>query len=377
MEMAILYIGASQSLFAAFFSFFKKPLSHADKILGGWLITISLLFMLNIVKKNAQVSEDLWPISVNISMALPSFMYLYSKYITKAYEKFDLKDIFHFTPSFVGLFIVAIYYSPEIVSISTLANYYDKLFVLRQVIGWLFILCLWIYSIGAIKRIYQYKKQIGNVYSFESPGINLAWLQIVVVSYFILYHFIIVISGYEIDVAHIDDVEIFRSGTLLVFVYILSFGGMRQQQLISEDYSINLNQTTEILKSNVNQYVRSKLKDDQVEEYLKRLINHMNTYEAWKDNELSIAKLSEQAGIPRHYITQVLNQNLQKNFNTFVNEYRIEYAKKLITSKKYSNWSFIAVAFESGFNSKATFNSFFKKYTGKTPTEYKNKFAVD
>lgn len=99
----------------------------------------------------------------------------------------------------------------------------------------------------------------------------------------------------------------------------------------------------------------------------------MEKTEAWKDNELTVAKLSKQTQIPKHHITQVLNEILQKNFFTFVNEYRIEYAKTLIKSPKHQSWSFVAIAYECGFNSKTAFNNFFKKYTEMTPSEFRKR----
>lgn len=97
----------------------------------------------------------------------------------------------------------------------------------------------------------------------------------------------------------------------------------------------------------------------------------MNQSEAWMNSELSVGELSRQTHIPKHHITQTLNESLQKNFYTFVNEYRTEYAKKLIKSPEYSSWSFVAIAFECGFNSKTAFNNFFKKYTGMTPSDFR------
>lgn len=376
MEMAIIYFGIAQSIFAAFFSFFKKPGSIADKILGGWLIAISLLFILNLIKTQIQIKDDLWPISVSISITLPIFLYLYTKYITKEYSKFELKDFFHFIPSLVSILILSTFFSPEITGLDSFVSYYGKLEGLRKIIGWLFICCLWIYSMVAVIRIFRYKKQIANTYSFKSTKINLIWLQFVVISYLLFYHIIIIISGFQINIALINHIEIFRSGALLVFLYVLSFGGLRQQQLISEDNNLTINKAIDVHKPNDDQYLKSKLKDTLAKEYLSKLIDFMNTHEIWMDNELSIAKVADKSEIPRHYITQILNQYLQKNFNTFVNEYRIEYAKKLMNSEKYSNWSILAIAYESGFNSKATFNSFFKKYTGITPTEYKNQFNI-
>jgi len=369
--MAIIYFGISQSLFSAAYSLTKRPLGYPNKILGGWLIVISLMFILNLIKQTNGISGDLWPISVNISISYPIFLFLYTKYIIRVHATFNKKDLLHFIPLLVGITIVALFYNTRITSLSTLIEHYSDKMTARTIVGYFFDACLWFYSIRALILIYKYKKQIENFYSFKSYRINLIWLQVVVVSFLVFYHVIIIISAYYTDGAIINHIEIFRSGVLLIFVYILSFGGLRQRQLISENNTINLNQHIEPHKSTELQYTKSSLKDDQAEEYLKTLVEFMNTTDIWKDNELSITKLSEQSGIARHYITQVLNQYLHKNFNTFVNEYRIEYAKKMMLSNKYSNWSIIAIAYESGFNSKATFNSFFKKYTGKTPSEFK------
>ena len=117
--------------------------------------------------------------------------------------------------------------------------------------------------------------------------------------------------------------------------------------------------------------MKSGLKDSQASHYARLLVDSMEQQKAWKDTELSIAGLSFLTGIPKHHITQTLNEYMGKNFYTFVNEYRAEYAKYLISSKQHANWSFVAIAFESGFNSKTAFNVFFKKYTGQTPSEYR------
>lgn len=335
------------------------------------------MFLLNLIKKTAQIPGDLWPISVNVSIAYPICLFLYTKYITKKHSKFNRKDLFHLIPLLIGISIVSVFYSPEITNLNEFALHYSNLVLPRTIVGWFFDVCLWGYSIAALIGVYRYKKQISHLYSFKSNRINLIWLQFVIISFLIFYHFIIIVSAFQINTALIEHIELFRSGTLLGFLYILSFGGLRQQQLISEDEEINLNTIATLQKSADKQYLKSSLKDEQAEEYLKQLIDFMNTSGIWKDNELSIAKVADQSGISRHYVTQILNQYLQKNFNTFVNEYRIEYAKKLMNSEKYRNWSIVAIAYESGFNSKATFNSFFKKYTSMTPTEYKNQVTAE
>ena len=90
------------------------------------------------------------------------------------------------------------------------------------------------------------------------------------------------------------------------------------------------------------------------------------------DVDLSIHDVSDELEIPRHYLTQVINGMLGKNFYTFINEYRIEEVKKLLTDEAYSKFTLTSIAFEAGFNSKSSFNSVFKTATGMTPSQFKD-----
>lgn len=369
----VIYFGLAQSVFVAVLTLTKKPIAIADKILAAWFFTISYSFLINVFKIQFEITKDLWAMSAIPSLTYSQFLFLYSKYISKEYDKFSRKDFLHFLPAFGGIILIIFsYVGNGFTNLKTFANYSNQLLLPRYIIGNAFILCLWIYTIATFIRIRNYKKQITNFYSFESGRINLNWLLFLALSFFILSHIIILASAYHIQVKHLFNIELFRSGSLLFFVYILSFGGLKQQQLVSEKSPILLNNKLSHDKASSDRYKKSGLKDDQAEIYLQRLVDYMNQEEAWKDNELSVAKLAEHTEIPKYYITQILNEKLQKNFYTFINEYRTEHAQKLIKSPKYKNWSLLAIAYECGFNSKSAFNNFFKKYTDMTPSEYKN-----
>ncbi|TEB41605.1 AraC family transcriptional regulator, partial [Flavobacterium circumlabens] len=66
----------------------------------------------------------------------------------------------------------------------------------------------------------------------------------------------------------------------------------------------------------------------------------------------------------------VINELYGDNFYNFINKYRIEKAKSLLLSEKYNQLNILGIAYESGFNSKTTFNTTFKKNTGFSPTEF-------
>lgn len=374
--MAIIYIGIAQCLFAALLVFSKRPMNVANKILGYWLLTSSILFIYLFLKNYYNIENYIWQISFNLTIIFPEFLVLYSKYVTTESNKFRKKDLFFFTPSIITFVIIFIYYAIEpIKSFSYDVNKDFEIWSLK-ILMHLFYITLWGYSFLAIYFIHHYKKQINQSYSFESDKINLSWLLVVIIGYFITYNILIIANSFYFRDIDFKDINILTNALQLIYIYILSYFGFLQQRLISDnDTSVILKRFT-INEHDSGKYQKSGLKDAvKYEMYLHQLVEYMNASEPWKDNELSVAKLSELSGIPKHYISQILNDNLQKNFYTFINEYRIEYAKKLIISKKYSHYSIIAIAYESGFNSKAAFNSFFKKYVGITPSEYKKNNA--
>jgi AraC-like DNA-binding protein len=88
------------------------------------------------------------------------------------------------------------------------------------------------------------------------------------------------------------------------------------------------------------------------------------------DPELNLALLSRHTGLPQKTISLILNQHLQKSFNEFVNGYRVEAFKQNVRLLQQDNMTILAMAFDAGFNSQATFQRAFRSNTGMSPREY-------
>lgn len=86
--------------------------------------------------------------------------------------------------------------------------------------------------------------------------------------------------------------------------------------------------------------------------------------------ELSLRALAERIEVHPNQLSWLLNTQLQKNFNEFINHYRVAHFKALATDPANGHISLLGLAFESGFNSKTVFNTFFKKATGMTPSAF-------
>ena len=103
----------------------------------------------------------------------------------------------------------------------------------------------------------------------------------------------------------------------------------------------------------------------------------MQVAKPFKNPELNIAELSDLLNTKPHILSKMINEHYNKNFRDFINEYRVKEFIAMSISEEYKNYTFLALAYEVGFNSKSTFNLVFKKNTGLSPRDYmKQKFNI-
>jgi AraC-like DNA-binding protein len=105
-------------------------------------------------------------------------------------------------------------------------------------------------------------------------------------------------------------------------------------------------------------------------DYTARLLQFIADEEPFLNPGLSLRSLAAQVQIHPNQLSWLLNQHLGKNFNEFINHYRVAHFKQLATDPANAHISLIGLAYESGFNSKTVFNTYFKKEVGMTPKEF-------
>ncbi|GAA0877573.1 hypothetical protein GCM10009119_05410 [Algoriphagus jejuensis] len=119
-------------------------------------------------------------------------------------------------------------------------------------------------------------------------------------------------------------------------------------------------------------YKSTQISESHGEEIYAKIQNLMVEEKAFKNAEMTLKSLSEQFHQSPQIISMVINQKSGKNFNTFINHYRVEEATKQLRDPKLEHYTISAIAMESGFNSISSFNSAFKKQTGLTPLAFRN-----
>src|SRR3569833_2902274 len=96
-----------------------------------------------------------------------------------------------------------------------------------------------------------------------------------------------------------------------------------------------------------------------------------------QDPELSLSSLAEKLDIYPHELSRIINIALKKNFNDFINEYRIRDVAGKMQDPAYTRITLLGMAYDAGFNSKATFIRAFKQVTGRNPAEYKRELEKE
>jgi AraC-like DNA-binding protein len=364
----VLYIGISQSFFAGLLISTKKPYTTANRLMAAWLFMICIEMIFALI--NSKVIEMYsFPF---ITFTYGPLLYLYVKFMTNTDKKFNRLEILHFVP-FIAFFTVSVIFRSEPL-VRDLRSFFrpDKLISLRIVYSIAFFFSITIYSILSFIEIKRHQENLKNLASFTSQRITLNWLKILSISFYVVFFILFILGGLNMigDFIPFDPYFVIF-GFIAVFSTVYSFYGIKQPIIFGEVFHEENNGE----RKETEKYSKSGLKDIQADKYLKKLLTYMETNKPFLDGDLTINDLSDKTGIARHHITQVLNEKYKRNFFTFVNEYRVKEVMERFSEPKFNNYTILAIALDAGFNSKTTFNSFFKSQTGLTPSEYREKMT--
>ena len=361
----VLYIGISQSFFAGLLITTKKPFTRANRVMATWLFLICIELIFALLNSNV-IEMYAFPF---VALSYGPLLYLYARFLIIPERKFNWLLLVHFIP-FLTFFVVSVIFR-SVPLLKDLRNFFepDRFISLRIVYSTSFFLSVTIYSILVFIEIGKHQRNLKNLVSYTSGVITLSWLKILSISFYLAFLVLFILGGLNMIGNFIPFDPYFVVFTFIaLFSFVYSFYGIKQPVIFGEKIKFEQDDKKESEK-----YARSGLKEKQAEAYLKKLLSVMETKKPYLNGDLSIQDLSDLTGIPRHHITQVLNETHGKNFFTFINEYRVQEVISRFNDSKNNNFTILAIAYDAGFKSKTTFNSIFKTITGKTPSEYREK----
>jgi AraC-like DNA-binding protein len=221
------------------------------------------------------------------------------------------------------------------------------------------------YMMYALLEVRKYRKQIREFYS-SITGLYYSWLAVVLYGFFFMW--LIDFVHFMLDkLIGLPPIVNSMSTTIslsinFVFAILVFYKGLTHPEFFNSD-----------IKEEKPKYEKSKLTKEDADIYLEKLQNFMLREKPYLIPNININDLSAKADIPMRFLSQIINDSLNKNFFDFINYYRIEESKNYLTDPKYKKRNILEILYEVGFNSKATFNKVFKDYTGQTPTEYRQR----
>lgn len=173
---------------------------------------------------------------------------------------------------------------------------------------------------------------------------------------------------------HLDSRLLFYIPITFLAILIIKYKVTSQQQIqnlnsqhtITETENLNATRTEKKAK-----YSKSGLDMNALNIYEEQLSIYMQQSKIYLNPDLSLEILSTNIKIPKHHITQLLNEKLNKNFYQYINEFRIQHAIEQLQKSTEVQCNLLSLAYDCGFNSKSSFNNYFKKITGFTPSQFK------
>ncbi len=234
-----------------------------------------------------------------------------------------------------------------------------------------------IYTFFTIQVVRAYNNKIRNSYS-NIERINLNWLRHLTIGLSIVWG--VVVISYVVSAVSTKDIEMdyMIYMTASVLIYSIGYLSLRQPQIFEP--VIQKSETEPAQESTTKtgegtSYKKSGLTDEEAQNHLKNLLQMMDTDKAYLNSDLTLRDLAGKLSMSTHNLSEILNTRLNQNFYDFINRYRVEEVKRRLAENESEKYSLLAIAFDSGFNSKAGFNTIFKKQTNTTPSQYRKQLS--
>lgn len=333
----------------------KKNKSASDWVLTLWvfavLVTQFLLYVL--------ITEDVYrfPFLLGIEHPVPLlhgvFLYLYVGFLTAQLPKNRKFLLLHILPiAAVYLYLVPFFALSADQKIEVYRNGGAGYELFMNLKFYAIALSGIFYVTWSVVLLRKHWNNIRDQFS-DLEKVNLQWLRILTFGMGGIWILVILFRN-----------DVLTLAGIVVFVFLIGFFGVRQAVIFSPG------QPPADADEEKKKYPKSGLTEEASQRLHETLIQLMTRDALYKKSDLTINELSSRLGVHPNYLSQVINQTEKKNFFDFVNTYRFEEFKRLIASNKNQQFTLLSLAYDCGFSSKSSFNRYFKKVTGQTPSEY-------
>lgn len=400
----LLLIGSAQFLFlASTLLLIQKGNLRANlflsalSLVGSLALLDSFLYEANYYVRYRHLIGVVWP-SYFIYWPL---LYFYIRELTSPKRSvFSWRQYLHFFPALVSVFLFMPFYSmgasEKIVDWARLTLSLERMSLSKLNVLYgvplLFVPQKIVYFILSYRLVTDYNARIKQSFS-SLEKISLSWLRTVLLFVFFLFFVVASFSCFATSLGIVREISYFFYLSIAGFAFYFAFKTILQQEIFSRIE--NANQAELIRNGEVavpdasnslperlpdsngvvskGKYQKSLLTDQRTAEIAQQLIVLMDSMKPYLKPELTLMELAAKLSVSPHNLSQVFNCEIKKSFFDFINEYRVEEAKKFLSSPQYSHYSIFGIALDAGFNSKSAFYTAFGKHAGTTPSEFRKR----
>jgi AraC-like DNA-binding protein len=313
---------------------------------------------------NEAASYYLSHLNLSLYLVFGPLVYFYILSITGKLKSISLKMALHFIPAVVVFILtIAFIYNRKPGSLDSIGG--DDL-VRLALFACIFLTTQIIYFINSVIILRRYGKAVRDLFSsFTGWKVNIVF--IILLTAHIILVWIIILWGMAIaDQTGSTPGSIAFLGYYIQYLF-LTFGAtycsIRYLEVFKREEEAGTKKS----------YESFNIDAAKLDEYKQRILACMEQDRPYLNDMLTLKDFAGRLNIPPHLVSMTLNSCLNQNFFNFINQYRVEEVKRMLDDAEYDGHTLLRVAFAAGFNSKTTFNTMFKKFTGKTPTQFRKK----
>jgi AraC-like DNA-binding protein len=296
-------------------------------------------------------------------------IYFYLKCQINVNYRLSRRDLWHFLPVFIysGLCFINIFQTAKYGGNWQRPLFYDTM-------SWFYIAYR---SIGTCVywflswRLYQKYRLWLPTERSDTEGVKFKWFKNILIILAIMVFSGIALNLFDNYVFTTPDWVDSSQALLVVFgIYYLSLMGYLQYQPQKLVYVEPTNNADENEETNTSSLLMSKMPQNEIEEWKNKILTLIDQERLYLNPELTLTDFAQRLHTHSKLISAVINEAFEKNFNDFVNEYRVNLFKEKVNDPKLKHLTLLAIAFECGFNSKSTFNRAVKRATGEMPSTF-------
>lgn len=343
----------------------KSTIKRARFYLAGLLLCLAVNTWEYYVLSNELYSQFLWSIclsSFSSSLIGPLFLFFVRSILGKSFKNKYSAWIHFIFPALILLNFIIFQWQEKENKICYVLEGMNNYPIKESLISALIAFQIFIYIIVSYSAVKEYQNCLNENLSY-SQDFSFKWLSTFIVFVFVIF---VLFSILIVFISNQKHIQWAGQITATVFYLFVFYKTITYPSIYLQYYKSS--KLCDPIEKNGKTHV---YKDIDFKTTFENVIKHMETQKPYLIPKLSIDDLSNQTGIKKHVLSQVINSQNNHNFYTLINTYRVEEAKKKLTDSSFSNLTIEAIGKECGFYTASNFFEVFKKFTKTTPSKYR------